>query len=146
MLRLKEFNLNDNDRSGLSRDLPRNYLQRVQLTKGWSDLLPTTLLSAVVLITLVGSVVYLGIRFVVQPRSANESRFGPFSMILVAGVTVNAFVCGAMSDPYDRYQIRVIWLIPLLAGFSAGIAWKRRLTVSGGKNAQRVGDFASAQQ
>ena len=35
-----------------------------------------------------------------------------FVIILVAG---NAFTLGALSGPADRYQSRVIWLVPLLA-------------------------------
>jgi hypothetical protein len=32
---------------------------------------------------------------------------------LAAGVVVNAFVSGALASPLDRYQSRVIWLLPL---------------------------------
>jgi hypothetical protein len=36
-------------------------------------------------------------------------------VILIGGVVANAAVTGILSTPHDRYQARVIWLIPLLA-------------------------------
>ena len=38
-----------------------------------------------------------------------------FAAVLVGGVVANAAVTGILSTPHDRYQARVIWLIPLLA-------------------------------
>ncbi|MFO1071166.1 MAG: hypothetical protein U1E17_00320 [Geminicoccaceae bacterium] len=36
--------------------------------------------------------------------------------LALAGLLLNAVICGALSGPFDRYQARVIWLLPLLAG------------------------------
>ncbi len=38
-----------------------------------------------------------------------------FVVMCVLGVLANAFVCGAVSQPSDRYGARVIWLLPFLA-------------------------------
>lgn len=38
-----------------------------------------------------------------------------FAVILLGGVVANAAVTGILSTPHDRYQARVIWLVPLLA-------------------------------
>ena len=48
-----------------------------------------------------------------------------FSLSMVALVLANAFLCGALSGSYDRYQSRVEWLIPLCA-LLEGLAWARR--------------------
>jgi hypothetical protein len=40
------------------------------------------------------------------------------ALVVVLGLIGNAFVCGAVSNPHDRYQNRVVWL----ALFAAGIA------------------------
>jgi hypothetical protein len=37
------------------------------------------------------------------------------AMVFVALVG-NAFVCGVISGPSDRYQARLVWLAPLAAG------------------------------
>lgn len=42
------------------------------------------------------------------------STVGLFAMIVV-GLVANAAVLGSLSGPYDRYQARVVWLLPLFA-------------------------------
>jgi hypothetical protein len=37
------------------------------------------------------------------------------AVLVRIGVLGNAFVCGAMSVPLARFQLRVVWLIPLAA-------------------------------
>jgi hypothetical protein len=44
-----------------------------------------------------------------------ESTFTLSLWITVLGVLANAFVCGVLASPLDRFQARVIWLVPLLA-------------------------------
>ena len=36
----------------------------------------------------------------------------------------NAFICGALSNPHDRYQSRLVWLAPLVVGMAI-ISWFR---------------------
>ena len=36
-------------------------------------------------------------------------------LMLLAGILANAFVCGAVSQPADRYGARVIFLLPMAA-------------------------------
>jgi putative flippase GtrA len=49
------------------------------------------------------------------------------SALIVAGVLINAAVCGVFSIPVSRYQSRVIWLIPALAGIlGLGLVTARR--------------------
>lgn len=36
-------------------------------------------------------------------------------LVLATGLLVNAFIFGGLSAPADRYQARVVWLVPLLA-------------------------------
>jgi hypothetical protein len=54
-------------------------------------------------------------------RIAWEIRL--FALAVLAGILVNAFVCGAVSQPADRYGGRVIWLLPMLATTLALFAW-----------------------
>jgi hypothetical protein len=50
-----------------------------------------------------------------DPSAAPERAFLAFAALIVAGVALNALVCGAFSGVYPRYQARVAWLIPFLA-------------------------------
>ncbi len=36
------------------------------------------------------------------------------SLLIIGGIVANAVVCGLLSTPHDRYQARVIWLLPAL--------------------------------
>ena len=38
--------------------------------------------------------------------------------VVLATVLINAAVCGILSVPADRYQSRVIWLLPLLGALA----------------------------
>ncbi|SDW56696.1 acyltransferase family protein [Roseicitreum antarcticum] len=33
--------------------------------------------------------------------------------VLLAGIVLNAVICGVLASPYDRFQARVIWLLPV---------------------------------
>lgn len=46
-----------------------------------------------------------------------------FALAVLAGILVNAFVCGAISQPAARYGARVIWLLPMLATILVLFAW-----------------------
>ncbi len=56
---------------------------------------------------------------------ADEDRLRPFAVCAVCLVLANALICGALSGPYDRYQSRVEWLIPLCVLLGL-FRWARR--------------------
>ena len=45
---------------------------------------------------------------------------------LLAFVLVNAAVCGGIASPYDRFQSRIVWLVPLAAFLAAALALRSR--------------------
>lgn len=47
--------------------------------------------------------------------SAARSRFALFGGVVLAGVVTNAAVCAALASSMDRFQARVVWLLPFLA-------------------------------
>jgi hypothetical protein len=49
-------------------------------------------------------------------RPSQWAAHDVFILICLGGIVANAFVCGILAGPYDRYQLRVIWLLPALAG------------------------------
>lgn len=36
-------------------------------------------------------------------------------VVLLAGLALNAVICGTLASPYDRFQARIIWLLPFSA-------------------------------
>ena len=51
-----------------------------------------------------------------------------FAALVVTALVANAFVTGALSGPYHRYQSRVIWLVPLSAVLGLLAAGRREIT------------------
>lgn len=51
--------------------------------------------------------------------SDDRARLVAFLALLIAAVMINAFVCGALSGPFARYQARITWLISAAAAISA---------------------------
>jgi hypothetical protein len=66
--------------------------------------------TAVIVISLLAAV-YFGIRCV----SAVEFRPVVLALVVALGLVANAFVCGALSGVYGRFEGRGIWLIPFCA-------------------------------
>ena len=60
---------------------------------------------------------------------ARPARFAPV-LIVVGGLFANAAIFGGLSAPVDRYQGRVVWLIPFLALIFLAETMNRRHSVS----------------
>ena len=56
------------------------------------------------------------IGFLVFPRAKKSSRSFYATIMMTTMVVGNAFTLGALAGPFARYQGRVTWLVPLLAG------------------------------
>lgn len=64
--------------------------------------------------------------FAVYRREHDTALFAAF---ILAGLTLNALICGAISNPHDRYQSRLIWLAPFSVGLA--VSGRRRLARGG---------------
>ena len=51
----------------------------------------------------------------VSPADSQRQLFVDFAWIVVAGVVANAVICATLASSMDRFQARVIWLLPFLA-------------------------------
>jgi hypothetical protein len=51
-------------------------------------------------------------------RGAIAAEIGELAAVCMLALLANAFVCGALSDPHDRYGARMVWL----AGFTLALA------------------------
>lgn len=93
---------------------------------------------------LIGIVHYsaVGLALIVLLVWATKGRRGRFSgaerdiliwiAMAAAGMTINAVLGGAISEPQTRYQARIIWLLPFLA-LLAGLLWRRRASSTGNR-------------
>jgi hypothetical protein len=58
-------------------------------------------------------------------RWARLSGLGRFAAAVALALLVNAFVCGALANPHDRYGARLIWLAVLTVGLAPLCAFAR---------------------
>jgi hypothetical protein len=57
---------------------------------------------------------------------AGRHDLSALSIFVLLALLGNAFICGALSNPHDRYQSRIAWLAPLVAGMVAYSWWRLR--------------------
>ena len=58
-----------------------------------------------------------------------DRRIASLAGFLLVALLANAVVCGALSNPHDRYQSRLVWLAPLVVGIAA-LDWHRRRSLT----------------
>jgi hypothetical protein len=89
--------------------------------RGAPDLAAINFIYALVVVaSLVGTVVILAI-------SGFPAGLTEFSLVVAVGIVANAFVTGALSGVYDRYQARIIWLVPFVFATSVAVSLRRQL-------------------
>jgi hypothetical protein len=93
--------------------LPREN-SRFQQSRQAQDDLDFDFFTSVQYWTVIASLVFIGL-FALRLWRRQPSRLLGLGIVIVSAVIANAFVTGALSTVEDRYQSRVVWLIPLLA-------------------------------
>jgi hypothetical protein len=58
---------------------------------------------------------------------AGRHRQAVFLGFIFLALWGNAAVCGALSNPHDRYQSRIVWIAPFALALSASRGWRRSL-------------------
>ena len=53
-----------------------------------------------------------------RETGAMEEQLTNFVLLVLAGLVLNAFVCGVFASPYGRFQARIVWLLPLLSSLT----------------------------
>jgi hypothetical protein len=47
------------------------------------------------------------------------------ALFVLLALLGNAFICGVLSNPHDRYQSRLVWLASLVVGMAL-LRWRQR--------------------
>ena len=68
---------------------------------------------------------------VTRDRRGSWPAARTFAGTILVGVVLNAVVCGVLAYPYDRFQARVMWLIPFAALFCLALLFQRRASQKG---------------
>jgi hypothetical protein len=97
--------------------LPSTYMDGIKKTRAWQDKMPIMFMSYVNLLFICAGALYVLWHFFFSDKNKMypKSRLGLFTAIVFVGLFANAAICGALCIPDDRYQARVIWLLPFVA-------------------------------
>ena len=80
-------------------------------------------------------------------------RLSMLATTIAAALLANAFVCGALANPHDRYGARLTWLVPMAMIFlpisvwvsaPGAIALRRRFPAADGRASAAVREAANA--
>jgi hypothetical protein len=102
----KAFNAARQQRGGITQPLV-DTLNQVHV--------PVTHLSVLCLLLVVG----WGLR-------SGRHDLAAAALFILLALLGNAFICGALSNPHDRYQGRLAWLAPLIVGMASACWWQLR--------------------
>ncbi|MFI4865937.1 MAG: hypothetical protein ACHQDB_02410 [Steroidobacterales bacterium] len=115
-LGLAEFDMSAPTDRLLANKLPTQYRARFRASAAYKGSVPTRTWSGIGMIVFWSGLLSLVvILFTGRLRQRLHARQLDPALWVLAGVVINAVVCGTMSGPHDRYAARVAWLIPFVA-------------------------------
>jgi len=115
-LRLIAFHYDPGMKQTMDRTFPLPVLGGVQASQAYRGTLPIAALTALMYALVIASLGLLAAMLWRRRKaSAVQSALGAIAAWALVGVAVNASICGAISTVDPRYQVRVVWVLPLLA-------------------------------
>ncbi len=126
MFEISEYNYTvEQKKFWRTEETPDALYARFLQTPGYNGNFPTGIASFLFTLTFWASVLALAAIIVTRtPRTGGLDGLSTGLLILIAGVVINAAVCGVLAGPYDRYGARAAWVVPL-AAFIIAAAWAR---------------------
>jgi hypothetical protein len=109
---LNEFNYGWIERGFFFNNLPRDLYGEVSKTRAFALQVPTPFFAHLGRwLAMISVAICI---WAMIDRSIDRRLRLAVAMIL-CGILVNAFICGGLSGAHDRYQARVLWLLPWIA-------------------------------
>jgi hypothetical protein len=111
----------------MERTFPESALVRIRASAAYRDKLPVALFSVLVYVLVIGSFIYLLLACLTILPGRNVN--GLLKRVFVwafAGLVLSAAVGGGISFAQQRYQARVVWIIPLVALLVESRRWIHR--------------------
>lgn len=121
--RLLAFEYDAGMRATVDRTFPLAASSTVQASSAYRGTLPMEAVSAFLYLMVAASLAILVWPMGKGRRKSGDSAGGSMVAWTLAGIALNAAICGAVSAVDPRYQARVIWTLPLLA--LAAVAQRR---------------------
>lgn len=111
---------------------------------GWDRRLTLATTATVIASLVIAVALAAGRRRPAARDGAAGDEFQRFAVVLVVGMACNALVCATLASPFDRFQARVIWLLPFLALAALALARARSARQQQPGSALRAAEVLSA--
>lgn len=113
---LESFNYTRANIYYFERKIPPPFIDHAKGSRAYQDRMPVAFTEWATILTVIASLVAIAWALAASLRRERRlTRATSFILLLLAGVLVNAAICGALSTPRGRYQMRLIWVLPLAA-------------------------------
>lgn len=124
---LSEFNYSDIQMNRFRDRLPEPHHSRLLRSPAAQQTMPTTALTTVVYVIAFVTLMWWVFSLLRRREACLASRPALFAAVVIWGILANALICGLLSTPHDRYQARVIWLLPaMILIFEASAVFARQ--------------------
>jgi len=111
---LSSFRYDAVEKDTLDRTFPIQVLAQMRMGAAYRGTMPTATLTVLFYLIVIGSAIYLVLAL--SGRMPGRRMINPLKgtfFWVVAGILLNAGICGGISAIESRYQARVVWMIPL---------------------------------
>lgn len=117
---LTEFGLSDFSYQSrlkiMDTNLPPDALRQIKFSRAYMGTLYERHLTGAVYVSTISCVIFLLLFFFGRwPATQARAQSKRAVSWVVMGIAINAAICGCLSGVDDRYQARVIWLLPLIS-------------------------------
>ena len=113
---LVSFNYTPQNIDYFAHKLPKPFIDQARHSRSFRGNMPVRFVEWSTVATVLASLLVISwTAFMEMRRNGRLSSEGSWLAALVLGVLLNAAVCGALSTPKGRYQMRLIWVLPLAA-------------------------------
>ena len=113
---LSNFNSDAAFNDKMERSFPTSIMIQIRGSSAYHQTFPVSILTVLLYIFVIGSFMYLLLAYfgILSRRDMNEPLKGMFVWSCL-GLVLNAALSGGLSFPQQRYQARVVWILPLIA-------------------------------
>ena len=129
MVKMDLFNAPSGDNSAdATGGLPRSVQEQIIDSRYATRTMPVAIVEALSLIFLLTAAIYLMLVAIWGRAKVDEleRNFMLAAVLAISLIIANAAITGALSKPHNRYNIRIVWIIPLFALVIPSVRYSRK--------------------
>lgn len=138
---LENFNYPDWRTEALFEKYPPSIARAIEETRATErtmPVMPSVWLSVASSLAALGVIAACAVRARRAKDGQHSNELWYFITLVLLAVLANAAICGALSGPHARYQMRLIWVLPLIASFA--LISRRQAAAAPAQSVLRPGD------